>query len=76
LHRRTALFLGDWKASVRQFDVEGEKAYGGIRKIHWVTVFAAGKANDVDGANIWLHDEILENYVMDIRRIETFEQRS
>ena len=47
-----------------------------MRKIHWVTVFAGEKANGVDGANIWLHDEILENYVMGIRRIETFEQRS
>jgi len=36
-----------WRASVRVFDSADEKAYGGKRKIHWMEVYAGGKAFDL-----------------------------
>ena len=44
-----------WRASVRVFDAAVRKAYGAKRKIHWMEVFAGGKANRA--YNTWLPDE-------------------
>ena len=47
-----------WRASVRVMDAAVEKAYGGKRKIHWMEVYAGGKANELYGA--WLPDETVQ----------------
>ncbi len=44
-----------WRASVRVFDAAVHRAYGDLRKIHWMEVYAGGKAFDRFGA--WLPDE-------------------
>lgn len=41
-------------------DAAVEKAYAGEKKIHWMEIYAGGKANDVYGENTWLPDETIE----------------
>lgn len=36
------------------------KAYGSVRKIHWMEVYAGEKATKVYGKDVWLPDETLE----------------
>jgi isocitrate dehydrogenase len=47
-----------WAASVIVFDAAVEKAYGGKRKIHWMEIYAGGKANELCGS--WLPDETID----------------
>ena len=47
-----------WAASVRVFDAAVERAYGGMRKIHWYEVFAGEKA--FTKFNNWLPDETVD----------------
>ncbi len=49
-----------WRAAVRVFDAAVEKAYGGKRKIHWMEVFAGGKA--YDKFNEWLPRETIQAF--------------
>jgi isocitrate dehydrogenase len=49
-----------WSASVRVLDAAVEKAYGGERKIHWMEVYAGGKA--FDKFNEWLPDETIQAF--------------
>ena len=49
-----------WKSSVRVFDAAVKKAYGDIKKIHWMEIYAGEKANDVYGENTWLPQETLD----------------
>ena len=44
-----------WAASVKVFDAAVEKAYGGKKKIHWMEIYAGGKANELFDS--WLPDE-------------------
>ncbi len=41
-------------------DAAVEKAYGGGRRIHWMEIYAGGKATQVYGRDVWLPDETLE----------------
>ena len=36
-----------WAASVRVFDAAVEKAFQGKRKIHWMEIYAVGKAHEM-----------------------------
>ncbi|MEA1997344.1 MAG: isocitrate dehydrogenase (NADP(+)) [Gemmatimonadota bacterium] len=47
-----------WAASVRVFDAAVEKAYRGEKKIHWLEIYAGGKAHELCGE--WLPDETLD----------------
>ncbi len=47
-----------WAASVRVFDAAVEKAFKGKRKIHWMEIYAGGKAHDMFDS--WLPDETVE----------------
>lgn len=47
-----------WRATVRVLDAAVESAYGGQRKIHWLEVYAGGKANTL--FNTWLPDETVD----------------
>jgi isocitrate dehydrogenase len=49
-----------WRASVRVFDAAVEQAYGGLRKIAWMEVFAGEKAFSQFGS--WLPDETIEAF--------------
>ncbi len=49
-----------WNASQPVLDVAVEKAYGGLRKIAWMEVFAGEKANEVYGEPVWLPQETLD----------------
>jgi isocitrate dehydrogenase len=49
-----------WRASVRVFDAAVEKAYDGERVIHWMEVFAGGKAFDRFAS--WLPGETIEAF--------------
>jgi len=40
-------------------DAAVEKAYGGIRKIEWMEIFAGEKATRVYGPDVWLPQETL-----------------
>ncbi|QDJ13328.1 isocitrate dehydrogenase (NADP(+)) [Mergibacter septicus] len=40
-------------------DAAVEKAYSGQRKIHWLEIYAGGKANQLYGGDIWLPDETI-----------------
>jgi len=48
-----------WRASQIVFDAAVQKAYGGKRSIVWFEVFAGEKANEVYGANTWMHDDTI-----------------
>ncbi len=57
-----------WRATVRVLDAAVEHAYGGQRKIHWLEVYAGGKANDL--FNTWLPDATVEacrDYLISIK---------
>ncbi len=57
-----------WRATVRVLDAAVERAYGGQRKIHWLEVYAGGKANDL--FNTWLPDATVEacrDYLISIK---------
>ena len=47
-----------WRATVRVLDAAVERAYRGERRIHWMEVYAGGKANQLFGT--WLPDETVE----------------
>lgn len=47
-----------WAATVRVLDAAVKKSSQGSRKIHWVEVYAGGKANQLCGS--WLPDETLD----------------
>src|SRR3989304_3036512 len=49
-----------WRASVRVFDAAVEKAYGGVRKIHWMEVYAGEKPFKMFQS--WLPDETTEAF--------------
>jgi len=51
-------------------DAAVEKAYGGERKIAWMEIYAAEKANALYGANTWLPEETfaaIKDYVVSIK---------
>src|SRR4051794_19590763 len=51
-------------------DAAVEKAHGGERAIHWMEVFAGGKATRLYGADVWLPAETLQavrDYVVSIK---------
>jgi isocitrate dehydrogenase len=57
-----------WRATVRVLDAAVEHAYSGERKIHWLEVYAGGKANTL--FNTWLPDETVEackDYLISIK---------
>jgi len=57
-----------WRATVRVLDAAVERAYGGQRKIHWLEVYAGGKANRL--FNTWLPDETVaacRDYLISIK---------
>jgi isocitrate dehydrogenase len=41
-------------------DAAVEKAYGGVRRIHWLEMYAGEKATRLYGNDVWLPDETLE----------------
>ena len=47
-----------WRATVRVLDAAVASAYAGQRKIHWLEVYAGGKANTL--FNTWLPDETVD----------------
>ena len=47
-----------WKASVRVFNAAVEKCFGGKRKVHWLEVYAGGKAFQLKGE--WAPEETIE----------------
>jgi isocitrate dehydrogenase len=49
-----------WRASVRVFDAAVEKAYGGVRKVNWMEVFAGEKSFKMFES--WLPDETTEAF--------------
>ena len=57
-----------WRATVRVLDAAVNKAYAGKRKIHWMEVYAGGKANELCGS--WLPDETVQtcrDYLVSIK---------
>jgi len=57
-----------WRATVRVLDAAVASAYSGQRKIHWLEVYAGGKANTL--LNTWLPDETVEacrDYLVSIK---------
>ncbi|MDD5460659.1 MAG: NADP-dependent isocitrate dehydrogenase [Methylococcales bacterium] len=57
-----------WRATVRVLDAAVANAYSGQRKIHWLEVYAGGKANAL--FNTWLPDETVEacrDYLVSIK---------
>jgi isocitrate dehydrogenase len=57
-----------WRATVRVLDAAVASAYSGQRKIHWLEVYAGGKANEL--LNTWLPDETVEacrDYLVSIK---------
>src|SRR5579864_4920559 len=40
-------------------DAAVEKAYGGVREIHWLEIYAGEKATRLYGSDVWLPDETL-----------------
>ncbi len=49
-----------WRASVRVFDAAVQLAYGGLRKVEWMEVFAGEKAFQKIGS--WLPDETVQAF--------------
>ncbi len=47
-----------WRAAVRVLDASVAKAYDGARQIHWMEVYAGGKAHELTGN--WLPDETID----------------
>lgn len=57
-----------WRATVRVLDAAVAKAYSGQRQIHWLEVYAGGKAFEL--LNTWLPDatvEACEKYLVSIK---------
>ena len=57
-----------WRATVRVLDAAVASTYSGQRKIHWLEVYAGGKANAL--LNTWLPDETVEacrDYLVSIK---------
>lgn len=57
-----------WRATVRVLDAAVAKAYSGQRKIHWLEVYAGGKAHQM--FNNWLPDETIaacRDYLVSIK---------
>jgi isocitrate dehydrogenase len=57
-----------WRATVRVLDAAVANAYSGQRKIHWMEVYAGGKANAL--FNTWLPDETVaacRDYLVSIK---------
>jgi isocitrate dehydrogenase len=57
-----------WRATVRVLDAAVAKAYAGKRKIHWLEVYAGGKAHQL--FETWLPDETVEackDYLVSIK---------
>jgi isocitrate dehydrogenase len=57
-----------WRATVRVLDAAVAKAYLGQRQIHWLEVYAGGKAFDL--LNIWLPDATVDackDYLVSIK---------
>jgi isocitrate dehydrogenase len=51
-------------------DAAVEKAYGGMRRIHWMEIFAGEKATRIYGPDVWLPEEtlaIVKDYVVSIK---------
>src|SRR4051812_28720065 len=44
----------------RVVDAAVEKAYGGVRQIHWLEIYAGEKALQLYGPDVWLPDETIE----------------
>ncbi|KAF1047787.1 NADP-dependent isocitrate dehydrogenase [Xylophilus sp.] len=58
------------KVALRVLDAAVEKAYGGVRRIAWLEVYAGEKATRIYGAGVWLPDETVEalrEYVVSIK---------
>ena len=57
-----------WRATVRVLDAAVASAYSGQRKIHWLEVYAGGKANEL--LNTWLPEETVNacrDYLVSIK---------
>jgi isocitrate dehydrogenase len=57
-----------WRATVRVLDAAVANAYSGQKKIHWLEVYAGGKANAL--LNTWLPDETVaacRDYLVSIK---------
>jgi isocitrate dehydrogenase len=57
-----------WRATVRVLDAAVASAYSGQKKIHWLEVYAGGKANQL--FNTWLPDETVDacrDYLVSIK---------
>ncbi|MGZ8136139.1 MAG: NADP-dependent isocitrate dehydrogenase [Methylococcaceae bacterium] len=57
-----------WRATVRVLDAAVAKAYSGHKQIHWLEVYAGGKANRL--FNTWLPDETVaacRDYLISIK---------
>jgi isocitrate dehydrogenase len=57
-----------WRATVRVLDAAVASAYAGQRKIHWLEIYAGGKANQL--FNTWLPDETVaacRDYLVSIK---------
>ncbi|MGZ8956139.1 MAG: isocitrate/isopropylmalate family dehydrogenase, partial [Methylovulum sp.] len=57
-----------WRATVRVLDAAVAKAYSGQKQIHWLEVYAGGKANRL--FNTWLPDETVaacRDYLISIK---------
>ena len=55
---------------IKVVDSAVEKSYGGKKKIHWMEVYAGGKATQVYGEGVWLPEETVEylkEYVVSIK---------
>ncbi|MFC4159744.1 NADP-dependent isocitrate dehydrogenase [Chitinimonas lacunae] len=51
-------------------DAAVEKAYGGVKKIHWMEIYAGEKSTKVYGSDVWLPEETmaaLKDYVVSIK---------
>ncbi len=56
--------------AMRVVDAAVAKAYGDIRKIHWMEIYAGRKATTLYGASVWLPDETvsaLQEYVVALK---------
>ncbi|MEQ1530925.1 MAG: isocitrate/isopropylmalate family dehydrogenase, partial [Methylococcales bacterium] len=57
-----------WRATVRVLDAAVSKAYNGQKQIHWLEVYAGGKAHNL--FNNWLPDETVDacrDYLVSIK---------
>jgi isocitrate dehydrogenase len=55
---------------IKVVDAAVAKAYGGMRKIHWMEIFAGEKSTHVYGPDVWLSNETLDairRYVVSIK---------